>query len=77
MVVSYLEANITFLNALLNKNGIYNALIPSAIVLVTPKIDDTHATIQPGPYVNFKIKSRNTNNIKTSSVAEITFRRSN
>ena len=46
-------------------------------MLGTPKIDATHATLQPGSYVHCKIKSRSTNNTKTRSVIEITLRRSN
>ena len=47
-----------------NKNGISNTLSPSEIVIGTPKIDATESKLQPGPYVNFKIKARSTNNTK-------------
>ena len=46
-------------------------------MLGTPKIYATHATSQPVSYVHCNIKARRTNNIKTSIVAAITFRRSN
>ena len=64
MAMSYLEANITWLNMFPKKNGISKTISPSAIVLVTPKIYYNHATLQPGSYVNFKTKERSTNNIK-------------
>ena len=77
MVVSYLEANITWINLFPKKNGIYKTLSPSEIVLGTPKIDATHDTLQPGSYVHCKIKARITNNTKTRNLAEITLRISN
>ena len=77
MVVSYLEANITWINLFPKKNGIYKTLSPSEIVLGKSKIDATHDTLQPVSYVNCKTKSRITNNIKTRRVAEITLKISN
>ena len=77
MEVSYLEANITWLNVFPNKNGISKTLSPSEIVLVTLKIDATHTTLQPGSYVHFNTKARSTNNIKTRSVEAIILRISN
>ena len=50
MVVSSLEANITCMDAFSKKNGISKTLSPSAIILVTPNIYATHATLQPGLY---------------------------
>ena len=64
MVVSSLEANITWINVFPNKNVIYRTLSTSAIVLGIPKIDDTCATLQPGSYVHFKIKARSKKKIK-------------
>ena len=77
MVVSSLEANITCINVFPKKDEISKTLSPSAIVLVTPKIDATHAILRPGSYIHCNIKARITNNMKTRSVAEITLRRSN
>ena len=51
VLVSSLEANITWLNVFPNKNGISKTLSPSTIVIGTPKIDANHATLQPGSYV--------------------------
>ena len=77
MVMSSLEANITWINLFPKKNGISKTLGPSAIVLGTPKIYFTQATLQPGSYVHCKIKARSTNNTKTRIVAAITLRGSN
>ena len=77
VVVSYLEANITWLNVLPKKNVIYKTLSTSTIVLGIPKIDANHDTLQPGSYVHCKIKARSTNNTKTRIVAAITLRGSN
>ena len=77
MVVSSLEVNITWLNVLPNKNGISKTLSPSSIVILTPKIDATHATLQPGSYLQCKIKAISKNNMKTKSVVEISLRISN
>ena len=77
VVVSPLEANITWLNVFPKKNGISKTLSPSAIVLVTPKIDATHAILRPGSYIHCNIKARSKNNTKKRSLAEITLRRSN
>ena len=52
MVVSSLEANITWINVFPKKNGISKTLSPSVIVLGTKKIDATHDTLQPGSYVH-------------------------
>ena len=71
-----MEANITCLNVFPNKNGIYKTLSPIEIVLGTPNIDDTPSTLQPGSYVNCKIKARITNGMKESDATEITLRRS-
>ena len=56
MVVSSLEANITWLNVFPKKNGISKTLSPSAIVLGTTQIYDTRTTLQPGSYVHCNIK---------------------
>ena len=77
MVVSSLEANITWINVFPKKNGISKTPSPSAIVLRTPKMDVTHATLQTESYVYCNIKARSTNNMKTRSVTEITLRISN
>ena len=77
VVVSYLEANITWLNVLPKKNVIYKTLSTSEIVLLTPKIDATHATLQPGSYAHYKIKAKITNNTEIRSVAAMTLIRSN
>ena len=77
MVVSSLEASITWINVFPKKNVIYNTLSTSAIVLGISNIDATHATLQPGSYVHCKIKARSKNNKKTRSLAEIILRRSN
>ena len=77
MLVSSLEGNITWLGVFPKKNGISKTLSLSAIVLVTPKIYYIHATLQPGSYVHCNIKARSTNNMKTSSLAEITLKISN
>ena len=77
MLVSSLEGNITWLNVLPKKNGISKTLNSSEIVLVTPKIDSTHATLQPRSYVHFKSKERSKNNMKTRSREAIKLRISN
>ena len=77
MVVSSIEANITWMNALPKKNGIYKTISPSAIMLGTPTIDATHTTLQHLSYVHFKFKTRIMINMKTCSVAEIILRISN
>ena len=77
MVVSSLEADITWLDIFPKKNGTYKKLSPSEIVLGTSKIDTTRAILQPGLYVYCKFKVIITNSIKTRSVVEITLRRSN
>ena len=69
MVVSSLEANITWLNVFPEKNGISKTLSPSETVIGTSKIYATHATLKPGSYVYCKIKARIKNNMKTRSVA--------
>ena len=75
MVVSSLEANITWLNVFTKENGISKTISPSVIVLGPPQIDANHATIQPGSYLHCKIKARSTNIMETRSVAEITLSR--
>ena len=77
VIVSSLKANITWLDMFPKKNGISKTLSPISIVLVTPKIDATHATLYPGSYAHCKINVRSKNKIKTSSVTEITLRISN
>ena len=47
MVVSSLEANITWHNVFPNRNGISKTLSTSAIVIETPTIDATKATLKP------------------------------
>ena len=55
MAVSSIEANITWLNVLPKKNVKSKTLSLSAIMLGTQNIDATHAKIQPGLYVHFKV----------------------
>ena len=69
MVVSSLEANITWFNVFSRGNVISKTLSPSEIVLGTPNIDDTHATLRPGSYAHYNIKAMSKNNIKTRSMA--------
>ena len=69
MVVSSLEANITCMDAFSKKNGISKTLSPSAIMVGTQNIDTIHITFQPGSYVNFKVNTISTNDMKTSIVA--------
>ena len=77
MVVSSLEANITWINVYPKKNGISKTLSTSAIVLGTKKIYAIHTTVQPGSYVHYKIKAISTNNTKTRITEAIKLRRSN
>ena len=77
MLVSYLEENITWMNALPKKNGISKTLSNSEIVLGTPKIDTTNITLQPVLYVYCKFKSKIMNGMKMRSVDEIKLRRPN
>ena len=77
MVVSSLEEKITWFYVFPRKNVIYNTLVTSAKVIGTPKIDSTHATLQPGLYVNYNINARSTNNMKTKSAVGVTLRISN
>ena len=76
-VVSYLEPNITWLNAFPSKNGISKTLSLSEIVLGTPQIDATNDTFQPVSYVHCRFKAISMNNTKTRNVAEISLRRPN
>ena len=77
ILVSSLEASITWLDLLPNKNRISKTLIPIAIVIGTPKINANHAILHPGSYLHCKIKARITNNMKTRSMESITLSRSN
>ena len=56
MVLSSLEANITWINALQKKNGISKTVILSEIVLGTTKMDVTQDILQPRSYVHCNIK---------------------
>ena len=77
MVVSYLEADITWMDVFPNKNRISKTLSTIEIVLETPKIYVTHTTLHPVSYLNFKVKSRRMNSMKTRIMAETILRRSN
>ena len=60
------------LNKLIPKeNVMYKTLRPSEIVLGTPKIDSTRATLQDVSCVHWNIKAIGTNDTKTSSVVAI------
>ena len=77
MVLLSLEANITRVNLLPNKCGIYKKITPITILLGSQKIDDYPATLQHRSYVHCKFKSIRLDIFKTRSVVAIKFRISN
>ena len=76
MIVSSLEAKITWMGELPMKNVISKTSSPSAILLWTPEIDATPNTLQPRSYANYNIETRRENNAKIRSVASISLSRS-
>ena len=76
MVVSSLESNINWISVP-QENGISKALSPSEIVQGTANIKSTHAILQLGSCVHFKIKATSTNNMKTRIMAELILGKSN
>ena len=58
MILSSLEAKITWLNVYPKKNEIPRTLIPITVVSVTPNIYANHTTLQPVSYAYCNIKGK-------------------